>query len=266
MARTADVVLADSAATAALVRRHLGVKRSSLHVVYAAAQGCFRQVPTEEARRVADQVFGLRQKYILCVSTIEPRKEHLTLLRAVAHTPGVPLLVLVGGLGWRCRSVLGQIRVHERAGRVKYLGRVDEKWLPGLYSAATLSVYPSLYEGFGLPVLESMACGCPVVCSDSSSLPEVGGSAVRCFRTGDHADLARVLTGLLRDDGLLKRMSAAGLRRAEQFSFRTAGRQILGLIRQGVGRIGRPRDESAISLAADTTHQAGAVERAQVIA
>ena len=178
--------------------------------------------------------FGLARDYVLFVSTIEPRKDHLTLLRAIARVPHAPLLVLAGGVGWRCNSILREIRVAEDAGRVKYVGRVDDDWLPALYSAATISVYPSVDEGFGLPVLEAMSCGCPVLCSDSSSLPEVGGDAACYFRTGDSEDLARRLTELLGDGDRLDAMSAAGLNQANRFSFRSAAEEILGIIRRGV--------------------------------
>jgi len=233
-ARAADAVVADSRATAVLALRYLGIEKEQLHVVHAGAQDAFRPVPGEEARAAVSGEFALPARYVLFVSTIEPRKDHLTLLRAVAAIPSAPLLVLAGGMGWRCKDIMAQIRSHERAGRVRYLGRVADEWLPSLYSGAVLSVYPSLYEGFGLPVLEAMSCGCPVLCSDSSSLPEVGGDAATYFRAGDCEDLARRLAELLNDRGRRQAMSIAGLGQAKQFSFRTAAEEILRIIKQGV--------------------------------
>jgi glycosyltransferase involved in cell wall biosynthesis len=236
MARAADVVIADSRATANLAHRYLGVRKNCLRVVHAAAQSGFHPVPKEEASVAVAGRFGLPRDYLLAVGTIEPRKDHLTLLRALAAVPGAPLLVLVGGIGWKVKPILAQIRVQEKAGRVRYLGRVDDEWLPALYSAAGLSVYPSLYEGFGLPVLEAMACGCPVLCSDSSSLPEVGGNAAAYFRTGDDSDLARKLRSLLFDEERLTVMSAAGSARARHFSFHRAAQEVLVILRQGVSQ------------------------------
>jgi glycosyltransferase involved in cell wall biosynthesis len=147
------------------------------------------------------------------------------------------LLVLAGGVGWRCRSIVEQIRAQEDGGRVRYLGRVEDESLVALYNAARLSVYPSLYEGFGLPVLESMACGCPVLCSDSSSLPEVGGDSARYFRTGDDVSLCAELRRLLGSQSELESMSKSGLARAGMFSFRRAAEQLLDVIRGGVKRL-----------------------------
>jgi len=237
VARAADAVIAVSQATAALAIHHLGIDRDNLHVVYEAANGTFRPMPRDEARAAASVEFGLPPRYILCVCTIEPRKDHLTLLRALADVPQAPLLVLAGGMGWRCEHIMAQIRAHEQTGRVRYLGRVEDKSLSVLYSGAVLSVYPSLYEGFGLPVLEAMSCGCPVLCSDSSSLPEVGGPAAHYFRTGNSASLSAELRGLLDSQPSLDAMSKAGLARAGLFSFRRAAEQVLGIIQDGVARL-----------------------------
>jgi glycosyltransferase involved in cell wall biosynthesis len=236
VARAADALVVDSRATAALACRHLGIRKERVSIVYAAAQSEFRQVPKDEARDTVAKRFGLPDDYILCVSTIEPRKDHLTLFRAIDTVRTAPLLVLVGGEGWRSRHILRRIREREASGRVRYLGRVDDRLLPALYSAAKLSVYPSLYEGFGLPVLESMACGCPVLSSDSSSLPEVGGAAARHFRTGDAVSLSARLKELLDSQPDLDAMSDAGLVRAGLFSFRRAAEQLLQIIREGVAR------------------------------
>ena len=237
VARAADALVADSEATAASACRYLGIRRERVSIVYAAAQSVFRQIPRGEAGAAVAERFGLSGGYVLCVSTIEPRKDHLTLLRAMESMSGAPLLVLAGGVGWRCRSIVEQIRAQEDGGRVRYLGRVEDESLVALYNAARLSVYPSLYEGFGLPVLESMACGCPVLCSDSSSLPEVGGDSARYFRTGDDVSLCAELRRLLGSQSELESMSKSGLARAGMFSFRRAAEQLLDVIRGGVKRL-----------------------------
>lgn len=234
VARAAEAIVADSIATKAQACRYLGIREERISVVYAAAQREFQPIPKDEAASIVGREFGLTRNYVLSVGTIEPRKDHLSLLGAIERVPNAPVLVLVGGVGWRCSRILERIRSNERAGKVVYLGRVRDELLPALYSAARFSVYPSLYEGFGLPVLESMACGCPVLSSDSSCLPEVGGTAASYFRTGNVEDLVHVLRALLSDDRRLATMSAAGIARSAQFSYGRAAQGMLQILQGGV--------------------------------
>jgi alpha-1,3-rhamnosyl/mannosyltransferase len=200
-------------------------------IVYPAAQREFEPIPKEQARSTVAEMFGVSGDYVFCVGTIEPRKDHLTLLDAIKSVPDAPLLVLSGEKGWRCRHILAQIRAHEEAGRVRYLGRVSADLLPVLYSAAKLSVYPSLYEGFSLPVLESMACGCPVLCIWSSSLPGVGEKPPAVFRPRDADELAYRLSALLSDKDRLADMRAMGSVQAASFSFDRAAAQMARVLR-----------------------------------
>jgi glycosyltransferase involved in cell wall biosynthesis len=159
------------------------------------------------------------------------------LLRALRLVPSAPLVAVIGRVGWKAESIMREITAMEKAGRVRHMGWIDDPDLPALYSAAKMLVLPSSYEGFGLPVLEAMACGCPVLCSWSSSLPEVGGNAARYFRVGDSEDLAGRLKDLLSDEKLRATMSAAGLERAKQFSFRQAAKEVLGIMRHGAAEL-----------------------------
>jgi glycosyltransferase involved in cell wall biosynthesis len=214
VARAADALVADSQATATLACRYLGIKQERISIVYPAAQREFKPIPKELARSKAAGEFWVSGDYVLGVGTIEPRRNHLTLLDAIKSVPDAPLLVLSGEKGWRCRH-MAQIRAHEEGGRVMYVGRVSEDLLPVLYSAANLSVYPSLYKEFGLPVLESEACRSPVMCSWSASLPEVGEKPPAIFRPRDADDLAYRLSTLLSDEDRLADMRAMGLFRQQ---------------------------------------------------
>lgn len=231
IARAAELVVCVSDATAKLAQRYLKLNPEKIKVIKEAAAPVFQPVEMSEAKRLVSERFGVEGDYIIFVSTIEPRKDHLLLLKALEMVPSAPLLVLVGGIGWRCGKILREIKRVEAKGRVRYLGRVEDEQLRALYSAARLSVYPSRYEGFGLPMLEAMACGCPVLASDSSSLPEVGGEAAEYFHTGDAHDLARKLQDLLADEDRLKTMAAQGVVRARQFSFRKSAAEFLELIK-----------------------------------
>jgi alpha-1,3-rhamnosyl/mannosyltransferase len=167
---------------------------------------------------------------MLTVGTLEPRKDHATLLEAIGHGSCFPPLVIAGAVGWNSRGILRLVRKAENDGRARYLGRVSDEELAVLYRAARVMIYPSLYEGFGLPVLEAMASGCPVLCSWSSSLPEVGGRAACYFRAHDAHDLANKLGELLPDNRRLAEMKARGIEQAAKFSFSSAAEQTLGVL------------------------------------
>jgi glycosyltransferase involved in cell wall biosynthesis len=232
--RVADAIIADSDSTARQILQFLGIRREKVTRVYLGVDARFQPVSAIAAQQLVAEKYGLRDDYILTVGTIEPRKDHLVLLRALQKLPDAPVLVVVGGVGWKARAIVNEMSAMERVGRVKRLGFIVDADLPSLYGAARMFVLPSYYEGFGLPVLEAMACGCPVLCSWSSSLPELGGRAARYFRVGDGEDLMGKLSVLLADDRQRARMSTTGLVRAEQFSFRHAAQQILGTMRRGV--------------------------------
>jgi len=129
-----------------------------------------------------------------------------------------------------------RIRDLQRRSRLRYLGRVEDADLGALYAAAQFMVYPSLYEGFGLPVLEAMACGCPVVCSRASSIPEVGGQAARYFAPVDREDLRRQMKLVLSDRHLREQMVRSGLVQAGRFSVRKAGEELAALFHEVAGK------------------------------
>ncbi|MBN2464190.1 glycosyltransferase family 4 protein [candidate division WOR-3 bacterium] len=229
----ADKVITDSDATAKAVIRLVGVRPDRVARVYLGAEARFRPVPRSVAYELATRKYGLPEDYLLTIGTVEPRKNHAVLLHALRMTKCAPVLAIVGGIGWKSEPIVAEIAAMEKAGRVRYLGWVDDDDLPYLYSAAKLFVLPSIYEGFGLPVLEAMACGCPVLCSWSSSLPEVGGTAVSYCSAGSSVDLARKLDALLSDEPRRTAMSAAGLSRAKRFDLTHSAGQVLDIMRRG---------------------------------
>ncbi len=234
-ARVADRVIADSRATARQVSRLLGVSADRLTVVYPGIDD--ELLAGRDCSRTDGQAdLGLPAGYLLAVGTLEPRKGYDLLLDALERLPDAPCLVVVGAPGWKSQSLGRRLRAMEHAGRVRYLGRIADSYLPGLYRSARLTVVPSLYEGFGFPVLEAMASGCPVLCSRSSSLPEVGGAAARYFRPGDVQDLAVQLRELLNDDASRITMSALGRKQASGFDFRRAAATFAGLLMPTNGR------------------------------
>jgi glycosyltransferase involved in cell wall biosynthesis len=197
---------------------------------------------------------GLTRPYVLTVGTIEPRKNLLTLLaaydeigkRAKPHLPGSATaaaeeidLVVVGGRGWRDRQLLDELEARTPLGRVHWLGYVPEDELIALYGGARLFVYPSRLEGFGLPVLEAMSCGAPVVASDVAALREVAGDAALLVPPGDVPALAEAMEAVLAQPERAERMRALGRLRAQSFSWtRTA--QALWKLAHAVGPAREP--------------------------
>jgi glycosyltransferase involved in cell wall biosynthesis len=164
---------------------------------------------------------GLDRPYVLAVGTLEPRKNLGRLIDAWSRLPAAVreshTLALVGPTGWEMDEVLAPVRA--ASDDVRLLGFVSDDDLAALYERCSVFCYPSLYEGFGLPVLEAMQAGAPVVCSNTSSLPEVGGDAVAYVNPLDAAEIAAVLERVLGDPEERRRLSAAGRERAQSFSW-----------------------------------------------
>ncbi len=222
----------DSEATADEVRRWFHVPPERMQVVYPAPSPVFVCLDGGDLaaakRRLGDR-FGLEGPFVLSVGALEPRKNVARLIEAYAgldpdlrrSTP----LVLVGDGGWKQQAVLAA----EWPDFVRRPGKVDERDLVALYNAASVVAYPSLVEGFGLPVVEAMACGTPVLTSNVSSLLEVGGDAALCVDPLDVSAIRSGLESLLRDSSLRRRCRAAGFRHAAGFSWRKAADQVIAI-------------------------------------
>jgi alpha-1,3-rhamnosyl/mannosyltransferase len=168
---------------------------------------------------------GIRHgEYILAVGTLEPRKNLATVIAAFAQLPDAIRrrypLVIVGMNGWGMERFPERLRQMVDKGEVRLTGYIPQQDLPKLYAGARLFVYPSIYEGFGLPPLEAMACGVPVIVSRRASLPEVVGDAGALVEALDDAEISARMRALLEDDALHRGFSAAGLKQAEKFTWR----------------------------------------------
>lgn len=182
--------------------------------------------------------YDLPERYVLTVGVLEPRKNHLGLLRALQrlHAQGEQIsVVMVGRDGWNWQDPLETTELSGLRPWVRVLRNVPEADLVALYHRASVFAYPSLYEGFGLPVLEAMACGVPVVASNRSSLPEVAGNAAVLVDPTDPDALAAALAAVLRDADLRQRLIAAGLERARAFSWQQTAERTLAVYQQVVG-------------------------------
>ncbi len=233
--RWTDYIVAVSESTKRDTIDHLGVPEDKITVVYEAANPIFRPVDREKARQQVMDRHGVDVPFILFVSTIEPRKNVPTLVRALwqlleCYKEDVHL-VLAGGKGWLFEDAFAVVEELRLEDRVHFVGRVSSEDLLYLYNAAEMLAHPAFYEGFGLPPLEAMACGLPVVVSNVASLPEVVGDAGLLIDPHDVDELTVSMWRLLNDQELREEMRAAGLRQAARFSWERAARETLEIYR-----------------------------------
>lgn len=215
------------------VHRFFGVPLSQIDVVVPGVDPVYTPLPPEEVT-----AFRQRQgldRFVLHVGTLQPRKNIPVLLQAIAHLDDPALkLVLVGGKGWLYDDIFRQVQALGLAERVIFTGYVPDDDLPLWYNAAELLVFPSVYEGFGLPVVEAMACGTPVIAANSSSIPEAAGTAGLLFEPNDVEMLADQMTAVLTDTSLHKKLRRQGLEQARTFSWERAGRETAEVYRRAL--------------------------------
>ncbi|MEP7341825.1 MAG: glycosyltransferase family 1 protein, partial [Acidobacteriota bacterium] len=231
MARRATAIIAPSEFTKREIIEHLGIREDKIRVIFEAAREGMQPLPPDECRATLAK-YDLQQPYLLHVGTIEPRKNLLALIRAydelLNQTEQRPQLVLCGGRGWLFDEVFKLVEELKLQDQVRFTGYVADEDLPALYSAAEVFVYPSLYEGFGLPPLEAMACGTPTVTSDVSSLPEVINKAGLLHDPNSWQDLVRQIIKMF-DPQTREHFRQAGLKQAACFSWDRAARETQGL-------------------------------------
>lgn len=222
MARIATMIITPSESVKREVCEHLGIKPDKVVVIPEAARSSFRRVPLAETIGMRRRL-KIEDEFILFVGTIEPRKNLLTLARAfdeILRTTSLrPQLVVAGKEGWLTGELFSYLKSADMEERVRFTGYVSEDDLRALYSSCRVFVYPSLYEGFGLPPLEAMACGAPVVTSRIPSIMETVGDATRLISPTGFRELAQALIRMLEDSHEREHCSSAGLRRASEFSW-----------------------------------------------
>lgn len=183
--------------------------------------------------------YGIKRDYLIAVGSLQPRKNLIRLLRAYDHfrekSPDGPQLVIVGRRLWLAGEIFSEIRKRVWAGDVICTGFVPRDHLAALYRGSIALAYPSLFEGFGLPPLEAMACGVPVITSSTSSLPEVVGDAALLVNPYDEDEIVKALVRITNDAELRKTLRARGLERVKQFTWRSSAERTLALYRESCG-------------------------------
>ena len=226
--RTSRHVITLSRASKRDLMELCGIPEGKVTVTHLAADERFRPASPEEVDRVRDK-YGLPERYVLYLGINKPHKNLVRLVEAWARLEvnSELRLVLAGREDPRYPQARQRAIELGLGTRLLFLGDVAEDDLPALYSGALLFVFPSLYEGFGLPVLEAMACGVPVACSATSSLPEIVGQAALLFDPTSPEQMAEAMAQALRDEALRERLREEGLRRAKRFSWEETARRTL---------------------------------------
>jgi glycosyltransferase involved in cell wall biosynthesis len=235
----ADCVLVDSRMTRDDLVELYGVDGDKIVVLWGGVDKKFVPVFSSDLFMTMRSKYTIGERpYILSVGTVQPRKNYSRLIQAVwqLRSQGYDLdLVISGGRGWLEDAIYETIKTYNMQEHVHMIGYADDADLPALYSGAVCVALPSLYEGFGLPVLEAMACGTPVVTSNVSSLPEVAGDAAVLVDPYDVEAIAHAIQTVVDDEALRQRLITGGLERASQFTWSRAAKQLMALYRDLLG-------------------------------
>lgn len=216
------------------------VPQDKIRVIYSGVDDLLRPISDQEKLRALRARLGIPEPYILHVGSVQPRKNLDRLIEAFGQVKDIIpdlSLVLAGRAGWRSARLMERITRPDIAERIIVTGYVPDLDLPALYSGAAVYAFPSLYEGFGFPALEAMACGTPVVCANSSSLPEIAGDAALTFAPTDTRALAEALARLLTDAALRDSLREKGFQRVQAFTWQAAARETLSVLVEAAGDV-----------------------------
>jgi glycosyltransferase involved in cell wall biosynthesis len=238
MARSATRIITATECVRREILEHLPVKADRVTVTPYAPRSGFQAVPAAQANQTKQRL-GIEDEFILFVGTVEPRKNLLTLVRAfeqiLRQTARCPQLVVVGAEGWLMDELFAFIRQSPISERLLLAGYLNDDDLRALYSSCRVFVYPSIYEGFGLPPLEAMACGAPVIASNIATFRETLGSAAELVEPNDVEALARSIVEILVDEDRRRTLSSRGLEQAAKFSWERTAQLTLEVYREVLG-------------------------------
>jgi len=229
--KRADKIIAVSGNTKRDITNIFGVDEEKVDVIYHGVDEKYRVIEDNKKLDVIKKKYNLKDKFILFTGGITPRKNLARLIKIfndisdkIEHD-----LVLTGGKGWNNKRELELIKKNNR---IKRLGFVPDEEMPFLYNLADFYIYPSLYEGFGLPILEAQACGCSVITSNISSIPEVGGDSVFYFDPNKENEITSAILEISRNEKLKKKLIIEGFKNVKKFNWNKATRKLLKLIKE----------------------------------
>lgn len=231
----ADFLITDSEQIRQELIARFAVDEQRVRAIYLGAADCYTELPASQTSATLDE-YGLEHdRYLLFVGTLEPRKGVDTLIEAWSRLPESMRqeypLVLAGAQGWNNHDLQARIDSLAMTHGLRHLQFVPPEALPSLYAGASIFVYPSLYEGFGLPVLEAMNCGTPVICTTETTMAEFSAGTTMLCEPGNSEQLADSMQKLLEDDARRSTLSKAGLERAKDFSWQRCASETLEIYR-----------------------------------
>jgi glycosyltransferase involved in cell wall biosynthesis len=244
-AKNAKMILADSQSTKNDIVEFLKINPQKIEVSYLAADDIFKKITESEKDKDLLKKYRIDKKYILSVGTIEPRKNYITLIKAfnilkskklrgenysIDNSKGQSVdhkLVIVGRTGWKSEATYNEFNNSPYKNDILFLGHVSDPDLIQIYNQAELFVYPSIFEGFGLPVVEAMKCGLPVLVSNSSSLVEIAPDKNFLVNPKNPEEFAEKIESILKNDELRKELSEKSQKHSEKFSWETTAREVL---------------------------------------
>jgi len=239
--KKAAAVLTPSEFSRRAILDHYNLDESKVVVVPNAVSSQFRPMDRCAALKAVEEQFGVRGPFVLTVGDLQPRKNHLGLLKAfeeaVRAHPQLPhQLVFVGKETWYSKDLHRAVERSSIGGRVHFTGFVEDSALVSFYAGCDLFVFPSFYEGFGLPILEAMACGRAVACSNTTAMPEVADAAGILFDPSSTGEMVRAISDVLLDAELRQRLERLGAQRASLFSWEKAAERTLDVYAQVAGQ------------------------------
>jgi glycosyltransferase involved in cell wall biosynthesis len=235
--KRADVVAAISQATKQALITHYQAPAEKIKVIPCGVGPQFQRITDQAVLEETRRKFALHQPFILSVGTLEPRKNHLGLIKAFhellqSTRQDQIILAIAGGKGWMYEETQQMVRDLKLEDRVRFLGRVSEPELLALYSLTEIFAFPSFFEGFGIPPLEAMACGAPVLTSNTSSLPEAVGDAALLIDPRDTHAIAEALARMLESEQLREELRQKGYRQAQRYTWSQAATKMLTVYQQ----------------------------------
>jgi glycosyltransferase involved in cell wall biosynthesis len=226
ISKRTDKIITISESTKRDVNKKLNIDKEKITVTLLAANKSFKPVKSKQVLKKNN----LKENYILCVGTLEPRKNIIGVVKAfskVLKNNPTEHLLIVGRKGWKYQEIFKLVKTKKLENKITFLENIETKDLPALYAHAKMFVYPSLYEGFGLPPLEAMSCKCPVITSNNSSLPEVVKDAAILITPRNTKQLQLSMELLITNKHLRTKLIKAGIKQAKKFSWKETARQTL---------------------------------------